>query len=97
MELNSYNFIQNGEAVRKCLKDSPKIHDTCSSKAMRENAPVDTENERTDYENKEHISSLPTVFEGKITVERKLSSREQLSNIGKCWINFTKQAMSPSR
>lgn len=83
MELNSYNCIQNGK-VRQYSKDTPKILKPVASKVIREKSPVEALNERTDYEITELTSSLPTVFEDKIIVKRKLSNREQFSNFGKC-------------
>ena len=83
MELNSYSCIQNGK-VRQYSKDTPKILKPAASKVIREKSPVEALNERTDYEITELASSLPTVFEDKTVVKRKLSNREQFSNFGKC-------------
>ena len=58
---------------------------------MRDDAQLGiTQSERHNYENPELLSSLPTVFEGKMSVrEPKLSSREQLSNTGE-YVEYTK-------
>ena len=58
--------------------------DTNFPRAMRDDAQLGiTQSERHDYENTEVFSSLPTVYEGKMSVrEPKPSSREQLSNTG---------------
>ena len=84
MELNHRSYVQNGK-LRQCSKDSPRNLETGSqSKVMRENTPFESHNDSTEYKIMEHVSSLPTVFEGKTTMKLgKLSNREQLSNIGK--------------
>ena len=57
---------------------------------MRDDAQLGiTQSERRDYENTELFSSLPTVFEGKMSLrEPKPSSREQLSNSGE-YLKYT--------
>ena len=85
MELNHRNFVQNGK-VRQCSKDTPRnnLETGSLSKLMSENVPAESLNDSNEYEIIEHFSSLPTVFEGTTTMKlRKLSNREQLSNIGK--------------
>lgn len=86
MELNSHSCIQSGK-MKICANGvTLEKSDTSSSRTMRDDAQLGiTQSERHDYENTKLFSSLPTVFEGRMSVkEPKPSSREQLSNIGEC-------------
>ena len=90
MELNSYSCIQTGKM--KICADGVTLEksDINFPRAMRDDAQLGiTQSESHEYENTELFSSLPTVYEGKMSVrEPKLSSREQLSNIGE-YLEYT--------
>ena len=91
MELNSHSCIQSGK-MKICANGvTLEKSDTNFSRAMRDDKQLGiTQSERHEYENPELFSSLPTVFEGKMSVrEPKLSSREQLSNTGE-YVEYTK-------
>ena len=91
MELNSHSCIQSGK-MKICANGvTLEKSDTNFPRAMRDDAQLGIiQSERHDYENPELFSSLPTVFEGKMSVrEPKLSSREQLSNTGE-YVEYTK-------
>lgn len=84
METTCHPDKENGK-VMETSTDSPKSLQRGSTRQVRlENAPDEMQiKEVVDHEMIEHLSSLPTVFEGKTTEKtRKFSSREQLSNNG---------------
>lgn len=94
MELNSHSCIQSGK-MKICANGvTLEKSDTSSSRTMRDDAQLGiTQSERHDYENTKLFSSLPTVFEGRMSVkEPKPSSREQLSNIGE-YLEYTQFVM----
>lgn len=77
MEFNSCSHVQNGEETKRSKEE---IEMNSSSLIMKP-AISETKNERTfSFGSTEHLA-LPTVFEGKITNERKIS--EKLSTVGK--------------
>ena len=90
MELNSHSCIQSGKMKIRVNGVTLEKSDTNFPRAMRDDAQLGiTQSEKHDYENTEVFSSLPTLFEGKMSVrEPKLSSREQLSNTGE-YVEYT--------
>lgn len=90
MELNSPNYVQTGRE-KKRSNDACKDLETNSANVIMRPSSSETKNQRTDFGSTEHLA-LPTVFEGKITMERKVSKQEKLSTIGK---NFSGLAFSP--
>lgn len=84
MELHSHGHVQNGE-VAKRANDVLKDLEVDSSNVTKEAALLGTKNERTDFGSTEHLA-LPTVFEGKITKEKKVTKQEKMSNIGEYFI-----------
>ena len=82
MELNSTNYVQIGDEERRS-KDAPKGGiETNLVNALSRQPLSETRDERTGFGSIEHLA-LPTVFEGEITKEKKVSKHEKLSTIGK--------------
>lgn len=81
MELNSTNYVQIGDE-KKRSNDARKEIETNSANVLTRPSLSETKNERTGFGSIEHLA-LPTVFEGKITKEGKVSKHEKLSAIGK--------------
>jgi len=81
MELNSTNYVQSCDE-KKRSNDKRKEIETTSTNVQTRPPLSETRGERTGFGSTEHLA-LPTVFEGKITKERKVSEHEKLSTIGK--------------
>lgn len=82
MELNSRSHVKNGEEAKRS-NDVGKDFEINSSNLIMKPASSETKNERTFSFGSTENLTLPTVFEGKITNERKVSQHEKLSTIGK--------------
>ena len=81
MEPNSSNYVQTGDEKRRSDDVREDIENNSANVPTRPSLS-ETSGERRGFGSAEHLA-LPTVFEGKITKERKVSKHEKLSTIGK--------------
>ena len=92
MELNSSNYVQIGDEKRRS-NDAREHIENNSANARTTPSLSETRGEWRGFGSAEHLA-LPTVFEGKITKERKVSTQEKLSTIGKIF-DWSLLAFSP--
>ena len=83
MELNSSNYVHIGDEKRRSNDARPEDMENNSAANVRTRPSLfETRVQRRGFGSTEHLT-LPTVFEGKITQERKVSKHGKLSTIGK--------------
>ena len=83
MELNSSNYVYIGDEKRRSHDARPEDIENNSAANVRTKPSLsETRVQRRGFGSAERLA-LPTVFEGKITRERKVSKHEKLSTMGK--------------
>ena len=82
MELNSSNYIHTGDEKRRSNDAREDMENNSAANVRTRPSLSETRVERRGFGSAEHLA-LPTVFEGKITKERKVFKHEKLSTIGK--------------
>lgn len=81
---NSFSYVQTREEKKRSNNARKDPVETNSANVLTRRSLFETKSKRTDFGSTaaEHLP-LPTVFEEKITKERKVSKHEKLSTIGK--------------
>lgn len=79
---NSSSYVQTREEKKRSNNARKDPVETNSANVLTRRSLFETKSRRTDFGSTEHLP-LPTVFEEKITKERKVSKHEKLSTIGK--------------
>ena len=82
MELNSSNYVYIGDEKRRSNDAREDMENNSAANVRTRPSLSETRVERRGFGSAE-LLALPTVFEGKITNERKASKHEKLSTIGK--------------
>lgn len=81
MDLN-FNICQPDTNEKKHSTDDLRIKSTHVINLGENAHAIGTQNGKKEFGSSEHVC-LPTVFEGKITHERKVLQKEKLTNMGK--------------